>query len=82
MVLVKPVQSNNNDVTLLFSMLLRVRGLVVPDDPMMWTAHIGQIARECRVPIVHVAPADLERLVDGLRIDVDGTRGVLTLVEP
>jgi phosphohistidine swiveling domain-containing protein len=80
-VLVKPVQSNNNDVPLLFSLLLRVRGLVVPDDPMMWTGHISQIARECRVPIVRVALSDLERLVDGCQIDVDGTRGVLTLID-
>lgn len=80
-VLVNPVQSNNNDVPLLFSLLLRVRGIVVPDHPMMWTGHMGQIARECRVPIVLVVPEDLGRLLDGRRIDVDGTLGVLTLLD-
>lgn len=80
-VLVTPVQSNNNDMMLVFSMLLRMRGLVVPDDRMMWTAHIGQIARECHVPVVEVAPSDLDRLFDGCPIELDGTRGVLTLLD-
>ncbi|MCY3792644.1 MAG: hypothetical protein OXH63_28005 [Gemmatimonadetes bacterium] len=80
-VLVTPVQSNNNDMMLVFSMLLRVRGLVVPDDLMMWTAHIGQIARECHVPVVEIAPSDLDRLFDGCPIELDGTRGVLTLLD-
>ncbi len=83
MVLLNAVQSNNNDVLLLFSMMLRVRGLVVPDAPgMMWTGHMSQIARECRVPIVQVVPSDLDRLVDGCLIDVDGSRGTVTLLDP
>lgn len=80
-VLVKPIQSTNWHVPLLFSMLLRVRGLVVPDAPGMWMNHISQIARECRVPIVQVTPSDLERLVEGHRVEVDGTRGIVTLVD-
>lgn len=62
-------------------MLLRVRGLIVPDAPGMWMNHISQIARECRVPIVRVTPSDLDRLVEGCRIDVDGTRGTVTLID-
>ena len=38
--------------------------------------------RECRVPIVEVAPSDLERLVEGSQIDLDGTRGTVTLLDP
>ena len=68
-------------VPLLFSMMLRVRGLVVPDAHGMWMAHMSQIARECSVPIVRVAPPDLERLVDGCRIDLDETRGIVTLID-
>ena len=81
MVLLKPAQSNNNDVVLLFSMLLRVRGLIVPDTRGMWTGHISQIARECRVPIVKVMPSHLERLVEGHRVEVDGTRGSVRLID-
>ena len=80
-VLVKPTMSTNSDVPVLFSILLRVRGLIVPDAPGMWTNHISQIARECRVPIVEVAPLDLERLVEGSQIDLDGTRGIVTLMD-
>lgn len=80
-VLVKPTMSTNSDVPLLFSMLLRVRGLILPDVSEMWTNHISQIARECRVPIVQVAPSDLERLVEGSQIDVDGTRGIVTILD-
>ena len=81
MVLLKPAMSNNNDVPLLVSMMLRVRGLVVPNAPGMWTAHISQIARECRAPVVRALPSDLDRLVEGHRVEVDGTRGILTLVD-
>lgn len=79
-VLTRPVWSNNNDVPLLFSMMLRVRGLVVTRE--MWLgSHIGQTARECGVPIVRIDPADLERLVEGRRVEVDGTRGRIRLVD-
>ena len=80
-VLIQPEQSHNNHVPLLFSMLLRIRGLIVPDTNEMWTAHIGQTARECRVPVVRVALSDLERLVDGRRVEIDGSRGVVTLLD-
>ena len=80
MVLIKSGWSDNNDVPLLFSMLLRVRGLVVTRG--MWLgSHIGQIARECGLPIVQIDSTDLERLVEGHRIEVDGTRGVVTLID-
>ena len=79
-VLVRPVWSNNNDVPLLFSMMLRIRGLIVPRE--MWLgSHIGQTAREYGVPIVKVAAADLERLVEGHRVEVDGKRGSVRLVD-
>lgn len=81
-VLVKPVQSTNWHVPLLFSMLLRVRGLIVPDAPRMWMNHISQIARECRVPVVRVVPSDLGWFVDGCQVEVDGTGGIVTLTEP
>ena len=80
-VIVNPIQSNTHEVPFLFSMMLRVRGIVVLDDPMMWMHHVGQIARECRVPIVLVAHSDIVRIVDGCRIDVDGTRGEVTLLD-
>ena len=81
-VLVKPVQSTNWHVPLLFSMLLRVRGLIVPDAPGMWMNHISQIARECRVPVVKVVTSNLGRFVDGCKVEVDGTGGIVTLIEP
>ena len=80
-VLVRPTNSNNNDVPLLFAMLLRIQGLVVPHVRGMWTAHISQIARECRVPVVSVSPEELGRLVEGSRVEVDGTQGTLTLLD-
>ena len=80
-VLLNPEQSNNNHVPLLFSMLLRVRGLIVPDAHGMWTGHMSQIARECRVPVVRLLPQDLERLVDGHRVEIDGTQGIVTLTD-
>jgi len=80
-VLLNPEQSNNNHVPLLFSMLLRVRALVVPDAPGMWTGHMSQIARECRVPIVRVVPSHLDQLVEGWRVEVDGTRGTVMLLD-
>ena len=52
-----------------------------PVDPMMWMHHVGQIERECRVPIVQVAHWDQERVIDGSRIDIDCTRGALTLLD-
>ncbi len=81
-VLVKPIQSTNWHVPLLFSVLLRVRGLIVPDAPDMWMNHISQIARECGVPVVNVVPSILEMFVDGCQVEVDGTRGIVTLTEP
>lgn len=81
-VLADPAMSNNADVSLLFSLLLRVRGIVVPHAPGMWTAHISQIARECRVPVVRIDPQDLDRLRDGIRIELDGTRGTVSFIEP
>ena len=80
-VVVKPITSNNNDVTLLFSMLLRVRALVIPHARWLSTNHISQIARECSVPVVQVAPSDLKRLIEGRRVDVDGMRGIVTLTD-
>ncbi len=81
-VIVEPIQSRAAEVPFLFSLMLRVRGIVVLDHPMMWMHHVGQIARECRLPIVRVAHSDMKRLVDGWRIDVDGTRGTVTLLDP
>lgn len=80
-VLLNPIESHNQDIVLLFSLMLRVRGLVVPHAPTMWTGHMSQIARECRVPVVRALPSDLDRLVEGCLVEVDGTRGVLTLVD-
>lgn len=80
-VLLNPIESHNQDIVLLFSMMLRVRGLVVPHAPTMWTGHMSQIARECRVPVVRALPPDLDRLVEGCLVEVDGTRGILTLLD-
>ena len=81
-VIVEPIQSRASEVSSLFSLMLRVRGIVVPDHPMMWMHHVGQIARECRLPIVRISQSDMERLVEGGRIDVDGSRGTVTLLDP
>ncbi|MDP6040053.1 MAG: hypothetical protein QGG64_16000 [Candidatus Latescibacteria bacterium] len=80
-VVVKLITSNNNDVTLLFSLLLRVRALIIPPARWLSTNHISQIARECSVPVVQVAPPDLKRLIEGRRVDVDGMRGIVTLTD-
>ena len=79
-VLIRPVGSNNNDVPLLFSMLLRIRGLVVTRG--MWLgSHIGQTARECGVPIVQIDPAALELLAEGRKVEVDGMQGRIRLLD-
>jgi len=81
-VIVKPIQSKTHEVPFLFSLMLRVRGLVVPDDPMMWMHHVGQIARECQVPIVRISHCDLKHITDGCQIDLDGSRGTVTFLDP
>jgi hypothetical protein len=63
--LTQPAQPNAAKTPLLFSVMLRVRGLVIVDGPMMWTHHLAQIARECGVPIVQIGSEDMARIADG-----------------
>ncbi|NKB72262.1 MAG: hypothetical protein GKR89_34725 [Candidatus Latescibacteria bacterium] len=81
LIFARPLQPSSATTPLLFSLTLRVRALVSPQGPMMWMHHIGQIARECGVPVVQVAPEDIERLEAGCRLAVDGGKGTVTILD-
>ena len=74
----KTVQLTSVYVSSLLSLMLRIRGMVVQHGPS-WLHHIGQIARECGVPIVQIDPEDMARIPEGARLVLDGAKGTVTL---
>lgn len=74
----KTMQLTSEYVTTLLSLMLRIRGLVVQLGPT-WMHHIGQIARECGVPVVQISPEDMARIEEGVEVEVDGTKGTVTI---
>lgn len=79
LLLTQPVQPNASKAPLLFSMMLRVRGMVIVDGPMMWMHHVAQIARECGVPIVQICPEEMARIPDGAEVKLDGFQGTVAI---
>jgi len=75
----QPLQLTAPDTPTLFSLMLRVRGMVCLQGPMMWTHHIGQIARECGVPIVLISPEDMARIPQGAELELDGLQGTVAI---
>jgi phosphohistidine swiveling domain-containing protein len=63
----------------LLSLMLRVCGMVTMKGRTN-TNHIAQIARECGVPIVQIAPEDMARIDNGAELLVDGAKGSVRLV--
>ena len=76
---VQPVQPRAANTPALLSAMLRVRGIVAVQGPMMWMHHLAQIARECGVPIVQISPEDMARIPDGAELAIDGSKGTVIL---
>ena len=60
----RTVRPTSQHGPVLLSLTLRVRGIVVQQGDF-FMHHIGQIARECGVPIVDISPADMARIPNG-----------------
>ena len=54
------------------SLLTLVKGVVSPGQP---SHHLAQVARECGVPVVGHVQGNLNRIEDGMRIEVDARAG-------
>jgi pyruvate,water dikinase len=54
-------------------------GLVIEESGLL--SHTSIIARERGLPAVINVPGATERLRDGQRVEVDGRRGIVTLLE-
>ena len=65
------------DTPTLLSITLRASGMVCLEGPFGLMYHLAQVARECGVPIVLVSPADMRRIPEGARLELDGTRGTV-----
>ena len=65
------------DTPTLLSLTLRASGMVCLEGPFGLMYHLAQVARECGVPIVLVSPADMGRLPEGARLELDGKRGTV-----
>ena len=79
LLLTQPMQPNASKAPLLFSIMLRVRGMVIVDGPMMWMHHVAQIARECGIPIVQIVPEEMTRIPDGAEVELDGFEGTVAI---
>ena len=75
----RPMQPKAQNTPTLFAALLRVKGIVAVNGPMMWMHHLAQIARECGVPVVQISPQEMVRIPDGSEIAIDGSKGTLSL---
>ena len=62
------------------SLFLVVAGLVIVGTHR-GMHHAIQIARECGVAFIHLPAAELTALEDGKRVAIDGTAGMVTLLE-
>lgn len=76
----KTVQPTGVYISILLSLMLRIRGMIVQHGPS-WLHHIGQIARECGVPIVQISPEDMACIPEGRKLALDGTKGTVTIIE-
>jgi len=65
------------DTPTLLSITLRASGMVCLEGPFGLMYHLAQVARECGVPIVLVSPADMRRIPEGARLELDGKRGTV-----
>lgn len=79
LILTKTVQPTNQYSALLLSLILRVQGVIVVQAGHTYTHHIAQIARECGVPVLEIAPSDLDQIPDSAELMVDGSAGTVTL---
>ena len=61
----RSMQSNVRNTPTLFAALLRVKGIVAVNGPMMWMHHLAQVACECGVLVVQILPID--QVVDPLQ---------------
>jgi hypothetical protein len=75
----KDMQFLAGHTPMLFSLTLRVRGMVCPSSSFGLMYHLAQIARECGVPIVLVSPADMRRIPEGAELELDGSQGTVTI---
>ena len=73
------MQPKAQNTPTLFAALLRVKGIVAVNGPMMWMHHLAQIARECGVPVVQISPEDMARIPDGSELAIDDSEGRLIL---
>lgn len=80
LILTKTVQPTSQYSALLLALILRVQGIIVVQAGPTYTHHIAQIARECGVPVLEIAPGDLDHIPDRAELMVDGSAGTVMLV--
>lgn len=80
LILTKTVQPTSQYSALLLALILRVQGIIVVQAGPTYTHHIAQIARECGVPVLEIAPSDLDHIPDSAELMVNGSAGTVTLV--
>lgn len=81
LILTKTIKPTRQYTALLLALTLRVRGIIIVQDGGTYTHHIAQIARECGVPVLEIAPSDLDQIPDSAELTVDGSAGTVTLVK-
>ncbi|MCB0125989.1 MAG: hypothetical protein KDE58_27220, partial [Caldilineaceae bacterium] len=79
LILTKPIQPTSQYSALLLSLILRVQGIIVVQAGQTYTHHIAQIARECGVPVLEIAPDDLDHIPEHAELLVDGSAGTVTI---
>ena len=79
--LTKTLQPTSQYCALLLSLILRVQGIVIVQFGSTYTHHIAQIARECGVPVLEIAPGDIDQIPEGAKVMVDGAQGTVAVVE-
>ena len=75
----QPMQFMAGHTPILFSLTLRVRGMVCITSSFGLMYHLAQIARECGVPIVLISPEDMARIPEGAELELDGLQGTVTI---
>ena len=75
----QPMQFMAGHTPVLFSLTLRVRGIVCLTSSFGLMYHLAQIARECGVPIVLISPEDMARIPEGAELELDGSQGTVTI---
>jgi len=75
----QPMQFMAGHTPTLFSLTLRVRGMICLSSSFGLMYHLAQIARECGVPIVLISPEDMARIPEGAELELDGAQGTVTI---